>query len=114
VCGGVEPPPPTPAEVRLLAWLPKPDRRGEGREQATMHHGEAEALQLDGWKFRGRARHQCKLSGIVAAHQLLTITIRAFPMPLNNSDDEVSLLDRIEVFWTTPVGAGPWPASRAS
>ena len=33
------------------------------------------------------------MAGIVTAHQLLTITMRAFSMPLNNLGDEVSLLD---------------------
>jgi hypothetical protein len=43
--------------------------------------------------LRDRAGNQFALTGSIPAQQPLTITMREFSMPLNNSGDDVSLLD---------------------
>jgi hypothetical protein len=54
---------------------------------------EDEDVDLTGWILRDRAGNRFALTGIVAAQQHLTIMMREFSMPLNNSGDDVSLLD---------------------
>ena len=79
--------------VRILSVLPNPDGPDEGREQVTIGNGTAEAVDLTGWMLRDRAGNRFALTDSVPAQQQLTITMREFSMPLNNSGDDVSLLD---------------------
>jgi hypothetical protein len=59
----------------------------------TIGNRTAEDVDLTGWILRDRAGNRFALTGIVAAQQHLTIMVRGFSMPLNNSGDDVSLLD---------------------
>jgi endonuclease/exonuclease/phosphatase family metal-dependent hydrolase len=93
VFGGVEPPPPPVAAVRMLSLLPNPDGPDEGREEVTIGNGTAEEVNLTGWTLRDRAGNHFALEGVIPARDQLTITMRVFSMPLNNSGDDVSLLD---------------------
>jgi hypothetical protein len=86
-------PPPPPAAVRILSLLPNPEGPDEGREQVTISNGTAEAVELTGWMLRDRAGNRFALTGMVPGQQQLMITMREFSMPLNNSGDDVSLLD---------------------
>ena len=110
VFGGVEPPPPITAGVKIFSLLPNPDGPDEGREEVTIRNGTAEEVNLDGWMLRDRAGHQFTLVGTIAAQQRLTIIMRKFSMPLNNAGDDVSLLDpqgqiRHHVSYTTAQAA---------
>jgi hypothetical protein len=89
---GIPPPPPVVA-VRILSLLPNPEGADEGREQVTIGNGTAEAVNLAGWMLRDRAGNRFALTGSVPVQQQLTITMREFSMPLNNSGDDVSLID---------------------
>jgi Lamin Tail Domain len=93
VFGGVEPPPPPVAAVRMLSLLPNPEGPDEGRERVTLGNGTAEEVDLAGWLLRDRAGNRFALEGVIPARDQLTITMRAFSMPLNNSGDDVSLID---------------------
>ena len=93
VFGGAEPPPPPVVAVRTLSLLPNPEGPDEGREAVTLGNGTADAVDLSGWLLRDRARNRFALEGVIPAREQLTITMRAFSMPLNNSGDDVSLLD---------------------
>jgi Lamin Tail Domain len=93
VLGDGGPPPPPVVAVRILSVLPNPDGPDEGREQVTIGNGTAEAVDLTGWMLRDRAGNRFALTDSVPAQQQLTITMREFSMPLNNSGDDVSLLD---------------------
>lgn len=64
-----------------------------GREEVTIDNTTAEALDLAGWMLWGRAGNRFALDGMIPARKQLTITMRAFSMLLNNSGDDVSLLD---------------------
>jgi Lamin Tail Domain/Endonuclease/Exonuclease/phosphatase family len=79
--------------VQILALRPNPDGPDEGREEVTIGNGTAEEVNLAGWTLRDRAGNQFALGGRVPAQQQLTITMREFSMPLNNSGDDVSLID---------------------
>jgi Lamin Tail Domain len=93
VFGGTEPPQPPVVAVRIRALLPNPDGPDEGREQVTISNGTAEEVNLAGWMLRDRAGNRFTLTGVVLAQQQLMITMHAFSMPLNNSGDDVSLID---------------------
>jgi hypothetical protein len=93
VFGGAEPTPPTALAVRIISMLPNPDGPDEGREEVTIGNGTVEEINLAGWMLRDRAGNRFMLTGLVPAQQQLTITMREFSMPLNNSGDDVSLLD---------------------
>jgi endonuclease/exonuclease/phosphatase family metal-dependent hydrolase len=93
VFGGVEPPPPPAAAVRILSLLPNPEGPDEGREQVTIGNGTTEEVNLAGWTLRDRAGNRFALTGSIPAQQPLTITMHEFSMPLNNSGDDVSILD---------------------
>jgi Lamin Tail Domain len=88
-----EPPPPPVAAVRIRALLPNPEGPDEGREQVTIGNETAETVDLAGWLLRDRAGNRFALEGVIPAREQLTITMREFAMPLNNSGDDVSLLD---------------------
>jgi hypothetical protein len=93
VFGGAEPPVGIATGVRILGLLPNPDGPDEGREQVTIGNGTEAEVDLAGWMLRDRAGNRFVLTGIIPAQQELTITMRAFSMPLNNSGDDVALLD---------------------
>jgi lamin tail-like protein len=79
--------------VRIRSLLRNPDGPDDGREQVTLGNRTAEEVNLAGWMLRDRAGNRFALIGVVPAQQQLTITMREFSMPLNNSGNDVSLLD---------------------
>ena len=79
--------------MHIRSLLPNPDGPDEGREQVTIGNGTAEAVELTGWTLHDRAGNRFALTGMVPAQQQLMITMREFSMPLNNSGDDISLLD---------------------
>ena len=91
--GGTEPPPPPVVAVRIRALLPNPDRPDDGHEQVTIGNGTADEVNLAGWMLRDRAGNRFTPTSVVPAQQQLTITMQVFSMPLNNSVDDVSLID---------------------
>ena len=93
VFGGTAPVPDSPVAVRIVALLPNPDGEDAGREQVTLGNGSPQALSLTGWKLQDRAGNQFLLTGTVPAQGTLLITMQEASMPLNNSGDDVSLLD---------------------
>jgi endonuclease/exonuclease/phosphatase family metal-dependent hydrolase len=91
VLGG--PPIDPPAGIRIASLLPDPIGEDKGHEQITIANGTSAALNLTGWLLRDRGQNEFKLTGTVAANGNLTITMTVFTMPLNNSGDEVFLID---------------------
>ncbi len=51
------------------------------------------ALDLDGWKLRDRARNEFRLAGKVVGKGRLTVTMTEPTMPLSNDGGEVLLID---------------------
>ena len=89
--------PPDIAEVRIVALLPNPIDRDAGNEQVTIRNDSGTAVDLSGWFLRDRAGNEFALDGMVSAVNQLVITMGDFSMPLNNSGDEVALIDDLGV-----------------
>jgi Lamin Tail Domain/Endonuclease/Exonuclease/phosphatase family len=87
--GGIE----APSGVRIASVLPDPVGEDKGNEQVTTANGTSAALNLAGWILRDRSQNEFKLTGTVTASGTLAITMTAATMPLNNSGDEVLLVD---------------------
>jgi len=81
------------AEVRIVALLPNPAGTDAGNEQVTIRNDSAADVNLTGWVLRDRAGNEFALGGTVQTATPLVITMDVFSMPLNNSGDEVSLID---------------------
>lgn len=79
--------------VPILSLLPDPVGNDQGREQVTLRNTGTAATNLSGWRLRDRAQNEFMLSGTVAAGATVTITMATFSMPLNNSGDEVQVVD---------------------
>ncbi len=89
----VPPPPPGNRGIRIVSLLPNPDGPDEGNETITIANGTGEALSLDGWLLRDRAGNELALSGSVEAGGTRVITLPRNSVPLNNSGDDVALID---------------------
>jgi endonuclease/exonuclease/phosphatase family metal-dependent hydrolase len=86
--------PPDPDDgVRIASLLPDPVGVDAGHEQITIANGTGSALTLTGWTLRDRGQNVFTLSGTIAAGSSLTATLSPNSMPLNNSGDEVFLID---------------------
>lgn len=85
---------PPPAGVRIIRLLPDPDGEDQGRETVTLRNDGAAAVNLGGWVLRDRANNEFALSGItVPARGEREIRMTTFAMPLNNSGDDVLLVN---------------------
>lgn len=94
VFGGEEPAPqPAPSGVRIVALLPDPNGPDPGNERVTLRNNSSSQVNLQGWKLVDRAGNGFALSGQIGAGQSRTFTLPANVMPLNNSGDEVSVVD---------------------
>jgi hypothetical protein len=87
------PPPAAPAGLAITALLPDPDGADNAREQVTLRNAGTAMVNLAGWKLRDRAGNEFALSGTIAGGATRVITMTVFSMPLNNSGDDVALLD---------------------
>ena len=84
---------PATTGLQISGLLPDPAGADNSREQVTIRNATGSAISLTGWVLRDRAQNEFMLSGSVAANGTVTITMAAFTMPLNNSGDEVFLID---------------------
>ena len=87
------PPIDPPAGIRIASLLLDPVGEDKGHEQVTIANGTSISLNLSGWILRDRAQNKFKPTGTVAANGSLTVTMTTHTMPLNNSGDEVFLID---------------------
>jgi endonuclease/exonuclease/phosphatase family metal-dependent hydrolase len=79
--------------IMIVSLLPNPNGIDNGNEQVTLRNNTQNDINLTGWKLRDRAGNEYNLSGIVPSNNSLTITMTTFSMPLNNSGDDISLID---------------------
>jgi hypothetical protein len=84
---------PIPSGVRIVSLLANPTGDDDKKEEITIGNFTSSNLNLSGFKLRDKAKQLYKLSGTVPAHTKLTIIMVENTMPLNNSGDEVVLLD---------------------
>lgn len=81
------------SDIMIVSLLPNPDGDDNGKEQLTIRNNTPNDLNLMDWKLRDRAGNEYALSGIVSSNNTLVITMTTFSMPLNNSGDDISLID---------------------
>ena len=93
-----EPGDPTPqpgmsSSVRIVALLPNPEGPDPGNEWIKLKNDTASEVDLNGWTLRDEANHTVALSGTIAAGEERQIDLADGELPLNNSGDEVELID---------------------
>lgn len=76
----------------IVSLLPNPQGSDNGREKVSLRNSTSSQIDLTNWRLRDRAGNVFPLSGVVAANQTRTIVMTNFSMPLNNSGDEVLLI----------------------
>lgn len=79
--------------VRITSLLPNPAGVDAGREEVTIGNFTGSQVNLAGWKLRDASGKEFALSGTVAAGARRTFVMASNSMPLNNSGDEVTLID---------------------
>jgi hypothetical protein len=80
-------------QVRIASLLPNPSGEDAGHEQITIANETSGSLDLTGWMLRDRGQNVFALAGSIASSSKRTITLSPGTMPLNNSGDEVFLID---------------------
>ena len=76
-----------------MSLLPNPEGSDHDGEKAAIANGSATAVDVSGWTLRDRAGNEFPLQGSVAPHDTLVIVLSPHTMPLNNSGDDVYLMD---------------------
>ena len=88
-----EPGVPLPTGIKIVALLPNPIGPDEGKEEVTIGNFQNTDLNLMGFMLRDHAGNTFPLAGSIPKQGKLTIVMISNSMPLNNSGDEVTLLD---------------------
>ncbi len=82
-----------PTAVAIASLLPDPVGTDQGFERVTLRNARAEAVNLEGWTMHDRAGNELALTASIAGGEEREIVLQAGQMPLNNTGDEVVLLD---------------------
>lgn len=83
----------TPVSVLIASLLPNPAGHDAGNEQVTLRNNGPETVNLQDWALQDRANNRVTLEGNIEAGQDRVIHLAAGQMPLNNSGDEIVLID---------------------
>jgi len=79
--------------LTIASLLPNPDGEDAGNEQITISNSSSTSLSLTGFVLRDRAGHTLDISGSLSGGASKTITLSSGQIPLNNSGDEIELID---------------------
>ena len=79
--------------LKIVALLPDPVGRDAGNEQATLRNTGSTTVNLQGWLLKDRAGKQLALAGSLDAGAEQVITLPAHQLTLNNTGDDVFLID---------------------
>ena len=93
VFGTDAPDEPAAAGVRIASLLPNPAGEDAGREEVAIANSTQAPVNLSGWKLKDRADNAFALSGTIPVGGKLTIILTPNSMPLNNTGDDVLLID---------------------
>lgn len=102
------------AGLVIAAALPNPEGTDANNEQVRLHNGTDADIDLDGWRLVDRAENEFDLAGTIGAGAEIEVLLSPHTMPLNNSGDEIRLLDPdgLEVgrksYTKSQVHAGVW------
>ncbi len=83
----------TSPAVLIASLLPNPVGSDPGKERVTLRNTGTESVNLQGWFLQDLANQRVALEAVLEAGQDKEITLPAGQMPLNNSGDEVVLID---------------------
>ncbi len=86
----------TQSSITISALLPNPDKTDAGHETVTLRNIGAINTSIEGWYLQDRSGRRHTLSGMVNAQTERTITLPAHSMTLNNTGDEVKLLNALD------------------
>ena len=81
------------AIVKISGLLPNPEGSDAGNESITISNTGSVDTQLDGWKLLDLSNNSFELSGTLPASENLKIDLPSGKLPLNNTGDEIRLLD---------------------
>jgi beta-lactamase superfamily II metal-dependent hydrolase len=84
---------PATSAVVIQGLLPNPVGNDEQLEEVTLRNNAAALVSLAGWTLRDRSGMTWTLSGSLPAGQSRTFRRNGRPMSLNNTSDEITLLD---------------------
>jgi micrococcal nuclease len=85
--------PETEGEVIIAALLPNPAGGDSGHETVTLRNIGSVDVDLTGWTLRDRSNNEAPLQDTIPVSQEKVVTLGAGVMPLNNSGDDVLLID---------------------
>jgi micrococcal nuclease len=83
----------SPAAIVIASLLPNPEGPDQGFEHVTLRNAGTASVNLQGWSMQDLAGNQVDLAGAIDAGQEKKIVLQGDQMPLNNTGDEVVLLD---------------------
>jgi len=81
------------AIVKISELLPNPAGNDSGNESIMISNTGSAPSQLDGWKLIDLSSHSFELSGSLSVGDNLKINLPAGKLPLNNTGDEIRLVD---------------------
>lgn len=79
--------------VRIVSILPNPVGSDSGKERVTLRNTGTEPVNLRGWFLQDFANHRIALTDVLEPGEDKDILLREGPMLLNNSGDELFLID---------------------
>ena len=82
-----------PAALEIASLLPNPEGPDAGFENVTLRNMGVAVANIQGWSMQDRAGNRLALDGAIQAGQDWEIVLRPGQMPLNNTGDEVVLID---------------------
>ncbi len=80
--------------VRITSLLPNPSGADAGFEQLQLSNTGRVGVSLEGWSMQDRSGRRFALRGDIKPGQTTEITLQAGEMPLNNTGDEITLIDQ--------------------
>jgi len=86
---------PTTNGVKIAAMLPNPDGPDDGNEWIELRNHGKMAVDLTNWRMRDRGGNVFNLSGSLNGGELKRFPLPRGVMPLNNSGEDVSLMDGV-------------------
>ncbi|MEQ8906874.1 lamin tail domain-containing protein [Ekhidna sp.] len=79
--------------VTIVEALPNPEGDDTGNEYIILKNSSSAPVDLTGWSFRDKAGNTHPLDGTIDANSEKKIMLTGDKMPLNNTGDEIELLD---------------------
>ncbi|MEN8180569.1 MAG: lamin tail domain-containing protein [Pseudomonadota bacterium] len=79
--------------IRITSLLPNPTGADAGFERLQLSNTGSIEVSLEGWSMRDRSGRRLVLHGGIEPGEIADIQLQAGEMPLNNTGDEITLID---------------------